>query len=636
MAERARTKPFKPPKDILVDWDGFKGGWNSIFKPTELEEDELTQADNLMLIGKGTPTGRWGSELYNLAGGNRVRLLDAFYVGGGAASLASTNHLLAITDDGLLTKKSGASYAIITGASFASGSNYQSVQLGNNTYIGAASFPFVRYDGANLIPYSKIGPPTITALTQISPASGFNEYSWVVTAITAAGETGKSESGIALNKAMASLPLNLSETAIKVAWDAPSAASGTIKGYDIYRGFRGGELYIASTDSSAREYIDYGDAAFSQIPRETNTTGGIRAKYILKFDDRIILAGIAGEGSTAYISGKYPDHERFDALAGGASIDVSPDDGDEITGLGIAGNQGMSTGGSGPPSAAVLVFKNNSVHRLHIGQELNILNLGSATAPEAQLLTASNGCSSGDTAVPVENDTFYFGRKGLFSVGQEPNFLNQIRTNEISARIRDYVQNLNESDFSDAAAGYIDNKYILSFPARKETIIYDRERAGFMGPWKTPFGITKWYEYYDEGGSEKYLAGCDDGIVREFSPSYLSDAGTAINKILRTKKESMGEWNAMKVLKLFYILFRNVRGSVTVNLRIEERSGNTVTTKSFEIASQLGGSGYGVNKWGTKLYGTTSGTVNITGDEIPRYANIFKQVRVFQVEVTAD
>lgn len=627
-----KVPAFRPSADIQVDWDGFKGGWNNIFKPTELRPDELAQAENLMLVGKGTPTGRWGSNEYFLAGSKRVRMLEPFYVSGGAASMASTNYLLAITDLGYLVKKSGASYSTITGASFASGFPYQGVQLANNVYIAGNTVPFTRFDGSGVIPYSKIGFPTITALTQLSAASGLNTYSWVVTAITAAGQTGSFDNGVALSVSRASLPLNLTQTLMKLTWAAPSTASGTIKGYNIWRGFPGEEYYIDSVQASSTEYLDTGsDSGFQLVP-DVNTTGGVKAKYILKFDDRLVLAGIDGDPSLLYVSGRYPNQDRFDALGGGGFIPVSPDDGDEITGLGIAGNQGMSSGGSAPPTSAILVFKKNSVHRVI----LSTADIGNYIIldPQAQLLTSSNGCSSGDTVTAVENDTFYFGRKGLYTVGQEPNFLNQIRTNELSARIRNYVQGLSADDFKDACAGYLDNKYVLSFPNSKETIIYDMERASFMGPWKTPFGITKWSKYEDEGGNEKWLAGCDDGYTREFSAAFLSDSGTAIAKILRTRKEDFEQWNAMKVLKLFYVLLRNVRGDVTVNLRIEERTGNTVTTKSFNVSSQLGGSGWGTDLWGARTYGTSGGDVNISGDEIPRYANIFKQVRVSQVEVT--
>jgi len=622
---RKNVPNYKPQRDIEIKWESFNGGWNAIFKPTELRENELAQADNAMLIGKGTPTGRWGSEIYNLTGeAGKIRLLDAYY-----NSLTSVNYLLAITDSGYLTKKSGASYSIIPGASFASGQSYFFSQLGNNGYINGASTNFIKFDGSQLLPYTGLSVPTNTSLAQLSAASGFQSYSWQITATSATGETLPS-----VFKALVSLPLDLTQTAIRVTWNQVSIAGASVTGYNVYRGFPGDETYIASVGQSVTpQYVDLGTPQSNTIFVPTSdTTTGPRARFRLKFDDRLILAGLDGEPSKVLISGRYPYHDRFTAIDGGGYVLVSPNDGDDITGLGIAGNQGMVTGGSALPRSGILVMKGNAVHRI----VLDTISLGnfSILDPQAQLLTNSNGCSSADTVVAVENDTFYFGRKGLYTVGQEPNFLNQIRTNELSARIRSYIQNLSDVDFKTAAAGYMDNKYLLSFPMLKETIIYDRERGAFMGPWKTPWGITKWFRHQDEGGSEKWLAGSDTGpYIREFSSSYISDSGTAVAKTLRSKKEDMGDWSIFKVLKLFYVLFRNVRGDVTINLRIEDRNGNTVTTKSFNITSALGSGGWGADQWGSQPYGQTNATVTLTGDELVRYANIYKNCRVVQVEV---
>lgn len=622
-ARNSQPPSFKPAKDQDIRWSGFKRGWNNLFKPTELRPDELSQADNLMLIGEGTPTGRWGTDTYSLAGETgKIRLIDAYY-----NSTTGANLLLSLTDDGYLTYKNGASYTKITGASFASGYNYQSAQIDNNTYFAAGTKPFVKFDGTNLIPYTALSSPSITGLTQLSAASGFNTYSWLVTAVGHTGETGLTENLIQLNKSLASLPLDLSLTSIKVQWTAVSAASGVLTGYNVYRGFPGDEAYVASVGPAATEYIDTGvENSSSFLAPDSNNTAGIKAKYILKVDDRLVLAGIEDDPSKVIISGRYPYHDRFTGFDGGGAAYVSPNDGDDITGLGISNIQ------TGQP--VIIVFKKNSVHTLQIStvEYGGVLLLD----PQVHLLTASNGCSSSDTIVQVENDTYYFGRKGLYVIGQEPQYLNQIRTNELSARIRPYVRDISESDFTNACAGYIDNKYVLSFPSKKECVIYDRERLSFMGPWKFPWEITKFYKYYDSTGTEKWLIGTTTGpYIREFSASYISDSGTAIAKLLRTKKEDMGDWSVFKILKYFYVLFRNVRGTVGIDLRIEQRDGNTVTTKSFNITSSLGSGGWGNDQWGAQPYGQTDATVTLTGDELARYAQIYKNCRVMQIEVSS-
>lgn len=619
----SKVKPkYTPAKEVEVKWETWDGGLNTLFKPTELKSNEIAQADNLMLIGKGTPTGRWGSQIYNQAGTGSVRMLSAYY-----NSLTGANFLLSITDMGYMTYANNASYTIIPGASFASGLSYQSAQLANNLYISSATLPFVRFDGTNLIPYLPLSSPTNVSVAQLSAASGFTTYSWIVTALSQTGETLSS-----VAKTLASMPLDLTLTSTKITWNAVSAASGVLEGYNIYRGFPGDETLLASVDPATTQFYDVGDPSSDVIfPPTSDSTGGIRAKYILKFDDRLVLAGIAGTPSRVYISGRFPYHDKFTAIDGGGYIEVAPNDGDDITGLGIAGNQGMSSGGTAPPASSILVFKNYSVHRV----VLSTTELGNFTIldPQAQVLTSSNGCSSADTIVAVENDSDYLGRKGFYGAGQEPDYLNQIRTNEISARIRPYIRALSDADFRGAAAGYIDNKVLLSFPVRKETMIYDRERLAFMGPWATPFGITKWLKYYDSSGQERWIAGATNGFNYEFAPSLVTDSGTAISRIFRSKKEPIGDWSVFKVLKLLYVLFRNVRGTVMVNLRIEDRTGNTVTTKTFNVSSDLGSGGWGNDEYGDQQFGQTDATITLTGDELVRWAQIYKSCRVVQLEV---
>lgn len=607
---------FKPQDDIELKWETFNGGWNSTFKPTELNANELSQADNMMLVGKGTPTGRWGSEKYFLAGTGRVRLLDGYY-----NSATSLNYLLAITDAGFLVKKNGASYTIITGASFASGYNYQSLEMGGNTYFALASQNWSKFDGTNLIPYTALSTPTNVSVAQLSSASGFNTWSWLVVATSRTGRTLAS-----VNKTLASLPLDLTKTSIKVSWNTVSAAPSTLTGYEIYRGFPGDETFLASVDPTATQFTDVGEPASSTIfPPNSDESAGPKAKFILKLDDRIVLAGIQGDSSKVLISARFPYHDRFTAIDGGGYCYVGPNDGEDIMGLGIANIQ--------TTTPLIVVYKQNSTHVISLGS----ITLGNFQIldPQVHLMTSTAGSSSGDAITPVENDTFSFGRKGIYTTGQEPQYLNQIRTNELSARIRPYIQNLSDADFKEACATYIDYKYLLSFPTKKEVIIYDRQRASFMGPWKLPFGITKFFRYIDTSGVEKWTAGCDDGYVRELSTAYISDSGTAIAKTLRTKKEDLNSWNMMKILKYFYFLMRNVRGSVTVNLRIEERNGNTVTTKTATITSQLGDGGWGSDQYGSQPYGQSNATVVLSGDELARYSQIYKQFRVVQVEISS-
>lgn len=616
-----RNNPvFRAKKDIEIKYDGFAGGWNNIFRPTELKPNELAQADNLMLTGKGVPTGRWGSQDYFDAGSGYVRMIDSYI-----DVTAGTNHLLALTDDGYVVKKSGVTCTIITGISCASGAQANSIQLGGNSYIATSTNPLIKFNGTALTSPPTLATPVGVSATMLSGATGSVTYGWRVTAM----ETGGGETLGSTAISLSGLPLDLKTCAVRFNWTAVSAASGVIAGYIIYRGLLGDETFVSTVDSTVTTFDDVGSPQSDTIfPPNSNQTGGVNAKYILKFDDRIVLAGITGDPTLVMISARYPYQDRFNWADGGGYIRINPDGGDEITGLGIAGSQAQ--GGNIP--ASILVLMKNVTHQV----VLKNVTLGNYLIldPQAQAL-APTGCSSHKTIVQVDNNMFYFGRQGLFTVGTEASYLNQLRTREISARIRNYVQGLSEADFNSACGAYINYKYILSFPLRRETIIYDFERACFMGPWKTPWGISCWYKYFDSTGKERWLAGNTVGIVKEFSPSLVSDSGTAIVKLLRTKKEDFSNWSIMKIIKTLYVLFRNVKGSVSVNVRLEDRNGMTVTTKSFDIAGAVGNSGWGTEMWGGPSWGQATATVLLTGEEIIRWSQLYKTARAMQIEVSS-
>jgi hypothetical protein len=203
--------------------------------------------------------------------------------------------------------------------------------------------------------------------------------------------------------------------------------------------------------------------------------------------------------------------------------------------------------------------------------------------------------------------------------------------------MRPYLALLNDDDYLTANAMYVDNKYILSFPLRKEMIVYDRERGCFAGIWKMPFGISHMKKYEDSTGTERWVLGSyDSNQVYTFERYVNSDNGTTITKTFLTNKENFSSWSLLKILKLFYVLFRNITGTVNVNIIGEDRNGATSTLKTFTIsgAAISGQTGWGINKWGIKIWGSSNGSVITTTDELTRWGQIFKQVRLVQLEIS--
>lgn len=608
-----KTPPYKKRKDIKANWPSFKKGLNLLLRASELDREELSQSDNIMLEGKGVATGRWGTETYFSIG------VTGTVLGLGTFKNSSTDEILGITDQGYLYKKNGTGSTVITGQSWPSGTTVRTEQLGGETYLVSPDVTFTKYTGSSLIAFATISPPTGLYATNFSGASGPNRVSYKVLAVGVNGGT----TTPGTNYVLPNLPFAQNTTQVHLFWTAPSAAS--FSGFEIYRGTEGDEGFLAAVGPSITKYVDNGEpTAFTILPPVTNTTGGVKSKFIKKYKDRLLIVN-KDEPTKLLISGRYPYHTKFSYADGGGFIFINPDDGDDITGIEIQ-----------PIADRIVVYKNNSSHLV----ELSTVTIGNFVIldPQYQPISTATGCSGQDSIATVENDTFYFGRKGVYVTGYEPNFLNIIRTNEISAKVRPYLELLNETDYNTANAMYVNNKYILSFPQRKEMIVYDRERGAWLGPWKTPYGVSKMLRYVDDTGSEKWVLGSyNSNQTYNFNMSLNTDDGTAITKTLRTNKEYFDDWTVLNNIKFFYILFASITGEATVNLIVENRDGTSSTIKSFTItgAEVSGKTGWGMNKWGLIGWGLSTGSAVAQGSELTRWASVFKQARFVQTEVTA-
>lgn len=612
----SNVPPFKKRKDASAEWNTFRKGLNLILRPTELGNDEYAQGDNIMLIGSGVPTGRWGTATYftaNATGANR-----GFATFNNNAT--GTNELIVLTDEGYLAKKDGSGSTVITGQSYPSGTTVRAEQLGGRTYFVSEDITLTQYDGTNLTVFATISPPVAIAGTNISGVTGSAQWSWRVTALGVNGGETTGPSSVVLPN----LPQDLTRTFVRINWSMPSAA--TFTGFSVYRGLAGDETFLAAVGPSVNTYDDFGDPSSETIlPPITNTTGGVKSKFVTKFNDRLLFVD-KDDPTKLLISGRYPNQTKINWADGGGFIYIDPDSGQDITGIGVQ-----------PGTNKIIVFKDFSSYAV----ELTTVNIGNFVVLDPTYIPISTaiGCSNADTIATVENDIFYFGRKGLYVVGFEPNFLSIIRTNEVSARMRPYLALLGNSDYENCNAFYVNNKYILSFPDRKECIVYDRERGAFAGIWKTPFGINHMRQYVDSSGTEKWVIGsAEDNQIYTFEPSINSDNGTTITKTLRLNKESFKNWSSLKIIKLFYILFRNITGTVTINLLLEDRNGTTSTIKTFDIEGSAiaGNTGWGAVLWGDAMWGDTEGSLVSGSDEFYRWSQLFKTGRLIQIEIVCN
>src|SRR3990167_2880558 len=428
-----RAPKYVPPRGISFSWENFRGGINTLLRPTELKPNELSQADNLWLVGEGVPTKRPGTADYFLGNATgSVNLVKGVYFKNG------TNELLSITG-GIATKKSNASYTVLLGASFASGANAQAVMIRDNVYIVNGTDKITKYSGASLFRFSALAAPTITGATFASGPSGTlnwtpaRAYSYRVTALSPIGETLGS-----LRTSLVSGPQDPTKTLTRIIWSPVSAASGDLVGYQVYGRDPGNETFIAKVGPDSLKYEDDGSVNPSLLtePPTADTTDGPVAKYIIKSGDKMFLAGLSNEPSRVLWSGGGTNVEKFHWSYGGGYVDVAKDDGDTIKGLYSFQDK-------------TIVFKERSIWQLTLEFSEGIV------IPVVKMITSSHGAVSHRTIKAIENDVFFLSRNGVYVLGNEPNIIGDIlRTNEVSAKIRPTIATFNPAQIANASAIY--------------------------------------------------------------------------------------------------------------------------------------------------------------------------------------
>lgn len=620
--KRVQVKQTKP---VVVPWKTWRKGWDVLLRETEIDPQEMVASTNLMLVGSGIPTLRWGSTLSWQAGPSNASLSGVARFILPVKDVNDNRQVLSWTDAGFLTKQSGMSYTTISGVSWASGYPMEGIELGGKVYLTNGQRPLTVYDFSTLTSFVTIPAPSGLTATNLSGATGSATFSWKITALSPVGETLPSNA-----VSLATLPQNLAST-VQISWTAVSPGAGaTLVGYNVYRGLAGQETWIGQTGPTQTTFLDnigYPALGGQNFPL-TDTTGGPVAKWIIRFQNRIVLGGIPGYPTRVMISAQYPNQNRFDVFAGGGYLEIDPDSGEDITGMGIYYRTITAT-------QSIVVFKEQSVWEM----VLDTTTVGNYAIlnPTYRLLTQSQGCSSHRSVTPVENDIFFCNTRGVYILRYEPNLYNVINASELSAKIRPFVQSLSYADISHSAGFYADKKYVLSFPYSQQAICFDRERLCFTGPWTFPWNLNHWGSYIDSSGISHWLAASNtDNNIYEFSPNYTNDNTMLIQSQFKSRKEDFGDWTLFKTITEVFLNLSNIIGQMNVNLYIETRQGQVVTAKSATItgASGLGTAGFGTDQMGTVEFGLSNNVPVLTGTgEVQKRALLYKVGRTIQVEI---
>lgn len=292
-----------------------------------------------------------------------------------------------------------------------------------------------------------------------------------------------------------------------------------------------------------------------------------------------------------------PGATVFAGAAGPRAIDINKNDGQRVTGIGFFQD-------------VLIIFKEDSIYQLYFND---------ANGFVVERISSSYGAACHGAIAQVENDCYFLTDKGVYVLGNEPNYYASIRTNELSSRIKPMLQLI--TNYDKCQAVYFDDRYWLSAPIGatdvNALIVYDR-RFYAWSLWDNVYATDLMiYKDRDQNNSKRFFF-MDDKLpqMEEFIWGSYNDNGAPINQVFRTRSfegkrvENEKYWYTMRPL------FRLTTGEVNIAYFTENGSDG----KPVRLTTGLPG-GLGVDQIGALMFGTsqvdtfTLADLGLSGDD---------------------
>lgn len=274
-----------------------------------------------------------------------------------------------------------------------------------------------------------------------------------------------------------------------------------------------------------------------------------------------------------------PGATVFAGAAGPRAIDINRNDGQKIIGLGFFQD-------------VLIVFKEHSIYQLYFNDTNGFV---------VERITSSYGCVSHGSIASVENDCYFLTEKGVYVLGNEPNYYAAIRTNELSSRIKPLLQQITPSARKKCRAVYYDDRYWLTVPLNdtsvNQLIVYDRRFYSWM-VWDNIYANDMLIFNDDDGNVHFYFT--DDRVANfnEFTPGVYNDNGEPINAVFRTRAFEAKVIDHEKFWYVLHPIFRDATGTVSISYITENGSEG----RSVSINNAATG-GLGLDEIGLAAFG---------------------------------
>jgi len=304
-------------------------------------------------------------------------------------------------------------------------------------------------------------------------------------------------------------------------------------------------------------------------------------------------ANPTGTGEYSVYDGTTHPGSSTYAGTGAAYFDIDKGDGDRITGFASYQDK-------------LIVFKERSVYQI---------TLDSTGQPLVDRVSRSVGAVSHRAITTVENDIFFMTRRGIYVLGNEPNYFNVIRSNELSARMRGTIDSIVDANADKACVGYYDNMFYCGIRSGgstsiNQTMTYDRRYLGWsLVNHIKPNAMHVFVNADNE--MDLYFASDDEAKVYKINQGY-SAAGTAYTSYWQSKAFDANSPEVSKRWIDLSLAFRAVNGSITIDIYGDNnRLVKSVTVQNNSATGSV--SGIGADGFGSFMFGESSGATDTTG-----------------------
>lgn len=376
-----------------------------------------------------------------------------------------------------------------------------------------------------------------------------------------------------------------------------------------------------------------------------------KAKFSIYYNGRHYAAGVDGQPNRLYIS-KQSDASEFTVTTGGTQPQPDNSNDADSGGPNVPGATAFSSDSPGNASAniidinkfdgdkitglarfqdALIIFKERSIYQL-------TLDSSSPPVPTVAPVSTTYGCVSHKSIDNVENDVFFLSRNGLYVLGNEPNYFNVIRTNELSARIHPIIETINPTNYTNVSALFNQYVYYLGIPAggvtgNNTTLTYDRRYQAFSK--LTHIQPESFCVFTDSTNTDNvYFTSANSANIYVLTTNYDAN-GSAISAQWTSKAFDLNNYNIYKRWVDVTILFRQLVGTVTINIYTD--NGTLAQTASISSSSS-GGLGTNILGGGDWLGGTVSsgsgGTVSTSSTNIPYRIRLGIKSRNIKIQIS--